>query len=145
VGQRCVGPCNEYVEEKEIEKTERLWSNVSSWGPGGHIPLEGEEVHIEPGWNMILDLAETPKLGLIRINGRLTFKNDMDVHLHSTHIFVRAGELIIGTKEAPYEKTGKITLHGLRNDRAIVFDNAVEAGSKLIANVGKVRMYGKKR
>jgi hypothetical protein len=65
---------------------------------------------------MIYDIDESPKLGMLRINGRLTFKDDMDHHLKSSHIFIRAGELIIGSKEKPYEKNAKITLYGRRND-----------------------------
>ena len=36
-------------------------------------------------------------------------------------------------------------LYGERNKEAIVYDNAIEAGNKLIANVNKVRMFGKPR
>jgi hypothetical protein len=36
------------------------------------------------------------------INGRLSFKNDTDLHLKSNHIFIRAGELIIGHETAPF-------------------------------------------
>jgi hypothetical protein len=68
------------------------------------LPKAGENVHIEPGWNMTLDLAETPELVLLRVNGILRFKPDMDVHLKAKHIYVRAGELIIGSKDKPYEK-----------------------------------------
>lgn len=39
----------------------------------------------------------------------------------------------------------KITLFGERNAETIVYDNAVEAGNKLIANTGKLRAYGKPR
>ena len=45
---------------------------------------------------MTLDLAETPQLVLLRVNGILRFKDDMDVHLKAKHIYVRAGELLIG-------------------------------------------------
>jgi len=69
----------------------------------------------------------------------------MDVHLQAQHIFVRAGELIIGSKDAPYEKNAQITLHGKKATASIVADNAIEAGNKLIANVGLVSMYGKPR
>lgn len=38
-----------------------------------------------------------------------------------------------------------ITLYGEKNMETIVYDNAIEAGNKLIANVNTVRMYGKPR
>jgi len=52
---------------------ERFWSDPGSW-PSGVLPKAGENVHIEPGWNMTLDLAETPELVLLRVNGILRFK-----------------------------------------------------------------------
>ena len=39
----------------------------------------------------------------------------------------------------------KITLYGEKNFEHMVYDNAIEAGNKLIANVGLVSMYGKPR
>ena len=94
---------------------------------------------------MLLDLEETPVIGLIQINGRLTFDQTKNINFRAKHIFVRAGELIIGNATHPYEKEGRITLHGEKDSKAIVFDNAIEAGNKLIANVGLVQMYGKPR
>jgi hypothetical protein len=48
---------------------------------------------------MIYDVEESPIFKLVRINGKLTFKNDTDklLHLRAKHIYVRAGELHIGS------------------------------------------------
>jgi len=35
-----------------------------------------------------------------------------------------------------------ITLYGEKNSQAMVYENAVEAGNKLIANLGVMKMYG---
>jgi len=94
---------------------------------------------------MLLDIAETPILLLMQVNGRLTFDQTMDIHLRAKHVFVRAGELIIGTAAAPYEMNGQVSLFGEKDAKHIVYDNAIEAGNKLIANVGLVQMYGKPR
>jgi hypothetical protein len=142
VGIRC------FVCQEDIATVatgpERFWSDPNSW-PSGKLPIEGENVHIEPGWNMTLDLAETPILTLVRVNGILRFKNDMDISFRAKHIFVRAGELLIGSNTTPYVHNATITLFGEKDSKAIVYDNAIEAGNKLIANVGKIRMYGKQR
>jgi hypothetical protein len=69
----------------------------------------------------------------------------MDIVFRAKHIFVRAGELHVGSKEEPFNATAKIVLYGEKSAMAIVYDNAVEAGNKLIANVNKIFMYGKPR
>jgi hypothetical protein len=55
----------------EISDEVIYWSNPGAW-PSGAIPVEGEEVEIIPGANMILDI-ETPLLTSLTVNGRLTF------------------------------------------------------------------------
>jgi len=94
------------VEKKEVEKTERLWSDPKSW-TSGKVPLAGEDVEVEPGWNMIFDLGDdSPVFNIVNVNGKLTFKNDTAdnkaVHLKAHQIFVRAGELHVGSKEYPF-------------------------------------------
>jgi hypothetical protein len=143
-GVRCVGSCVEAIVEVETEIGVRYWSDVSNW-PNETLPVEGDDVHIESGWNMILDIEETPVFELIRINGVLTFSNETDIHLRAKHIFIRAGELHIGNETHPYNRTARITLHGEKNAEAMVYENAIEAGNKLIANVGLLKMYGKPR
>jgi hypothetical protein len=97
-GFRCIGSCFNYVHvpKKPTETFERLWSDKNNW-PNQTLPKEDEDVEIEPGWNMIMDLPVTPKFKVIQINGILNFKKDIDIHLKAEHIFVRAGELIIGS------------------------------------------------
>ena len=47
------------TEDAEIETDYRRWSEASSWAPGS-IPVEGDEVLIEPSWNMLYDLTDSP-------------------------------------------------------------------------------------
>ena len=61
----------EAIEEVELEEGQRLWSDPESWG--GTLPVDGDEVEVQSGWNMVLDLEETPKLKSLTVNGRLTF------------------------------------------------------------------------
>jgi hypothetical protein len=102
VGHRCDGPCQAAINVVPIENRTRYWSNAADWTSGA-VPQEGEDAHVEPGWNMVYDLEDSPVYKLIRINGILTFKNDSDHHLRAKHIFVRAGELHIGSQEYPYQ------------------------------------------
>lgn len=63
---------------------------------------------------MILDLEETPYLKSLTINGRLTFLDfqEQPIHLKAESIFVRAGELHIGSQEVPFKNKATITLMG---------------------------------
>jgi len=127
-----------------VEKFERLWSDKNNW-PNQTLPGEDEDITIPSGWNMTMDLPVSPLLKMVVINGILNFKPDIDIHFKAKHIFIRAGELNIGTKTHPYKKNCTIELVGDFDSRAIVYDNAIEAGNKLIANINKMRMFGKKR
>jgi len=145
VGHRCLTSCvEEIVEVDEPEAEFRYWSDASNW-PNETIPVEGDDVHIISGWKMILDVEETPVFELMRVNGILIFSNETDIHLRAKHIFVRAGEIHIGNETHPYPKKARITLHGEKDNEAIVYDNAIEAGNKLIANVGLIKMFGLQR
>jgi len=96
---------------------------------------------------MLFDIdGDTPIYRLVRVNGMLTFKNDMkNTTFHAKHIFIRAGELHIGSKEAPFLGLCTIMLHGEKDAKHIVYDNAIEAGNKLIANLNIMRIYGRQR
>mmetsp|Transcript_29268 Transcript_29268/g.28421 ORF Transcript_29268/g.28421 Transcript_29268/m.28421 type:complete len:116 (+) Transcript_29268:1190-1537(+) len=114
IGIRCIDVCMPAIEEVVIEDGERYWSDDAAW-PSGVKPVEGEDVVIESGWNMILD-EDTPILGKLEINGRLTFLNELDLHLEANYIFVRAGELIIGNDTNPFLFNAVITLHGSKEN-----------------------------
>jgi len=145
-GHRCIGACNEDINETTELGSEVLWSNPASW-PSGECPKADEDVTIDSGTNMLFDLdEETPIYRLVRVNGMLRFKNDMqNSTFHAKHIFIRAGELHIGNKTHPYLGNLTIMLHGEKDAKHIVYDNAIEAGNKLIANLNIMRIYGKQR
>jgi hypothetical protein len=76
------------------------------------------------------------------VNGFLSFARDKDLHFNAKHIFVRGGNLTLGSQEEPLTNQVIIELHGEKNAEAIVYDNAVEAGNKLIAVTGRLEAYG---
>ena len=79
-GERCAGSCFGDIADMSTENGTRYWSNTTSW-PKGVLPVEGEDVIIDPSWNMILDLPITPILSSLEINGVLTFKPSMNITL----------------------------------------------------------------
>jgi hypothetical protein len=102
----------ELEEDVPIEDTKRYWSDTANW-PNEELPKEGDDVFIEQGWDMILDIAETPILNSLEINGILTFNDtDYDITLNSHRVYVRAGELHIGNETHPYSSVATIVLHG---------------------------------
>jgi hypothetical protein len=148
-GYRC-WPVNSCVEKINLNATTeaapRYWSDKTNW-PNNTLPKEGDDIHIEPGWNMIYDLNDSsPVYKLVRVNGNFTFQQDgKDKHFRCKHLFIRNGQLIVGTKEDPFRANATIGLYGEKNAETIVYANAVEAGNKNIANVGKLFMYGMPR
>lgn len=143
-GHRCIGSCNEEIVEVTTIGAETLWSDPKSW-PSGKVPVAGEDVEIESGWNMTMDVADTPVFRLVSVNGLLNFKRGMNISFKAEHIFIRAGELHVGSKENPFTDNCIITLYGDKSSQAIVMDNAVEAGNKIIANLNVLSLYGKAR
>ena len=78
--------------------------------------------------------------------GRVTFLDDgKKRNLRAQYIFVRVGELIIGTKETPYQSEASITLFGNQQSNYFVFTNDIEGGNKGIANTALISIWGKPR
>jgi hypothetical protein len=96
---------------------------------------------------MELDIeGNTPIFKHVEIQGILKFKIDKPITLNAHRVFVNGGKFHIGTKEKPYLQNGGVTLHGGKNDEAMVLqDRSLEAGSKIIANIGELKLFGKKR
>jgi transcriptional/translational regulatory protein YebC/TACO1 len=94
---------------------------------------------------MVFNLNPSPKYKLIRVNGILTFDNTTDTHLRCKHLFIRAGELHAGSEEFPYNMSGRITLYGEKGAETMVYDNAIEAGNKVIANVNVMKIIAAPR
>ena len=69
------------------------------------MPTEGD-VDIIPGLWIIYDLEDSPIFDVITVNGRLSFLDDAEnlpnLNLNCKYIFVRAGELVIGSEEEPF-------------------------------------------
>lgn len=143
-GLKCLGSCTAATNVVPIETGFRLWSNPSSW-TSGKVPVAGEDVLIEPGWNMVYDVAESPILNTVTVNGRLSFKNDTDLHLKANHIYIRTGELRIGFEDKPFANKAIITLHGGKLSKSFLHDSNTYTGNKIIANVGNLTLIGKPR
>ena len=132
------------VPDVPISDETKLWSLPTTW-PDGIVPTGGD-VEVQAGENIIYDLEDSPIFDVVTVNGRLTFMDDVSQHaslnLNAKHIFVRAGELLIGAADAPYAAEARITLYGSRTDAQVKMSGTVEAGNKIIANTNLVEFYG---
>lgn len=140
---RCWGSCQEPITDVPIEERIRLWSVATDW-TSRRVPLAGEDVIIEAGWNMFFDLEESAIYKSITINGRLTFKRGKNLHLQTHHLYNR-GEFLIGSEESRFEHKAIITLHGDRWSEKFMHTSQILVGNKIIANVGKMFFYGIER
>ena len=52
-----------------------LWSDPKTWKHlDNRIPVEGEDVLVPSGYNVIYDIGISPLFKSLEINGRVTFK-----------------------------------------------------------------------
>jgi hypothetical protein len=130
-GIRCIGDCvEEIADDVEEEIKERYWSQPRHWNyvddnglkVEGAVPVEGDEVIIREGWNMIYDIEESPKLKSVEVRGNLTFLNDnIDRHISVYNFWVRSGTLNIGSLEEPFLAKAHITLLGDNTEEYFAF------------------------
>ena len=143
-----LGACKmDVVEESNIPTTSKPWSDKATWG--GVLPVDGDEVEIKPDMWVELDLAETPRLKKLSVNGRLSFKDDKanlpHIHLKAFLIWVRAGELLVGTAAKPFEAKVTIETLGHTESDTLTLGGTVKAGNKVMVSNNRVEMFGKKR
>jgi len=84
-----------------------LWSDPATW-PDGQVPRAGDEVTIESGKDVVLDVSSPPLHGLT-VKGKLSFSDNADVEL-TTEWVMLFGELAIGTEAQPHTHKATITL-----------------------------------
>ena len=82
------------------------WSDPATW-PGRKVPVAGDQVTIEKGKDVVLDVSP-PALGSLTIDGKLSFANNRDLELTTEWILLH-GELEIGTEARPHTRKATIT------------------------------------
>jgi len=84
------------------------WSDPATW-PDGKVPRAGDAVTIARDMDVVLDVAP-PALRSLTVDGKLSFADDRDIGLETDWIYLRGGELAIGSEAQPYKHNASITL-----------------------------------
>ena len=84
------------------------WPITPATWPDGRVPGVGAEVTIARDMAVVLDVAP-PALRSLTIDGKLTFSDDRDIGLETDWIYLRGGELAIGSEAQPYRHNATIT------------------------------------
>jgi hypothetical protein len=120
-----------------------LWSNASTWG--GILPQPGDDIEIKTNMHVIMDVYETPVLGSLEVNGKLTCPMGQPCLIHAYNLWVRQGELEIGNSTEPFDNTAIITLHGNNTQEYWAFTPQIDSGNKNFVVTGKANLYGQPR
>lgn len=148
----CIVDCGpEEIVEEELSDEFKVWSNPDHW-PSGAVPVDGEEVVIDSGVNMVLDV-DSALLYSLEINGRLTFKDNnvtegeepSNLTLSAGQINIRAGELFIGNETHPFQGDATIMLLGDAEAPSLYIGIGVNAGAKIMVVTGTAKLFGKPR
>ncbi|KXZ49223.1 hypothetical protein GPECTOR_22g814 [Gonium pectorale] len=146
--QACPAQGCGYVPPEVIETREGTlyWSDAATWAsrPGGK-PVEGDNVTIPFGWDLVID-ESPPPLGLFIVQGEVEFDPAKDVILTAIYILVTGrGVLRAGSASAPHPGRVTIKLVGTRDTPQYLVDSQLNLGSKVLAAVrgGTIDLYGR--
>jgi hypothetical protein len=92
-----------------------------------------------------MDIYETPILWSLEINGKLTCPNGQPCIINARNLWVRQGELEIGTKDDPFNSTAIIKLHGNNTNNYWAFTPQIDSGNKNLVVTGTANIYGMPR
>jgi cell migration-inducing and hyaluronan-binding protein len=91
-----------------VSRQRSMWSDPASW-PDGKVPAAGDAVMIARDREIVLDV-DPPALRSLTLDGKLTFSDNLDIELETEWIYLRRGELEIGTEARPHKRKATITL-----------------------------------
>jgi len=96
------------VQARPVALKTVRWSDPAAW-PNGKVPEAGDEVTIARDTEVILDV-DAKGLRSLTVDGKLSFSSDRDLELETDWIYLRGGELQIGTEAKPHMRQATITL-----------------------------------
>lgn len=105
--------------------------------------MQGAEVVIPAGWNLIVDVP-TPKLGALWIDGGNVTIPRTGGMIYTGYLIIRAGgRLAAGSREEPMQGDTFILLHGTRQSEVKAWTEDIVMGSKVVAVLeGELALHG---
>ena len=124
-----------------------MWSNEHTWAniPPYRLPVDGDTVKLPLGSCVKIDIHECamPRLKYLEINGLLTSLDDGTPRaIYANNIWVRAGELQIGTPEERYSSRFTIKLLGGSREDNWAFHAGTQVGNKALVVTGTLSLHG---
>ena len=111
-GRRCIGYCP-LDDLIETEDEFFYWSDPAAWPYlPNRIPIAGEKVLITKDYHIIYDIGTSPIFEKVEVNGKLEFLQGQPAILQTYGLWIRAGEMNIGTADEPFNSTAEIRLFG---------------------------------
>jgi len=93
--------------------------------------MEDETVYVPKGFNLLVDIDNSPKLKFVFVEGGIIFLPHPDDPTHqrtfdAMYMFVSGGFMEVGTEEYPYTSKITFTMHGdLKDPYLPIYGNKV--------------------
>jgi len=79
----------------------------------------------------------------LTVDGTLRFDSNIPkITIYADSIWIRAGAILAGTSDSPYTGKIEIVLTGNRNSNPIIIDDVSATGTKSLAVIGQLALYG---
>lgn len=131
----CPAPAGVFVKENFT----RRWSNASQW-PNQTVPGYMQNVTVNGNWTVLLDIDPAPADYMI-IDGTIIADDTRDVNITARSIFIRAGNISIGTEANPFQHKFTIQVTNIKEDHGWYIDPLI-AGNKYVVVTGSLNLYG---
>ena len=142
-GIYCRETCPKDPDDIPDENRFRYWNKASDWTSGA-IPVEGENVVIEAGWKMILDVNPAKIKNLEILGSLFADETRAKTVITAKNIWIRStGELHIGSQEKPFDKEFEIVLEGAKDSPDITLSPLITPSNKSLIVAGIMKVYSK--
>ena len=120
--------------------TSGAWSNPLTWSPA-RVPAANDIVNVANGTTVIYDIASDVSLNCVAVNGRLTFRTDVNTRIKvGTFMVMATGSLDVGTASSPVPAS--VTAEIVIANQPLNTTSDPEVFGTGLIGLGKVTMHG---